>query len=67
MAIKHIFTITNAHTGQDLGGYEADDEAGALDAMAREAGYPDYAAACAAAPVEPGEIVVRLESVVVPD
>jgi len=52
------FQITNTRSGVDLGAYDGATEAEALDAMARDAGYRDYAEACEVAPAEPGEIVV---------
>lgn len=52
------FSIENSVSGASLGVYEGDTEAEALDAMARDAGYVDYAAACEFAPPKDGEIVV---------
>lgn len=37
------YQITAILTGEDLGTYEAVDEAGAREAMARDAGYASYA------------------------
>lgn len=52
------FNISNAKTSVDLGTYEAATEAEALDLMARDAGYRDYAEACEVAPADDGEIIV---------
>lgn len=41
-----IFNISNKCSGVDMGNYEAADKAGALDAMARDAGYKDYNDSC---------------------
>ena len=52
------YLITNSRSGMDLGVYKGDTEEEALDAMARDAGYSDYAECCEAAPAREGEIVV---------
>ena len=52
------FTITNRQSGVELGTYEAEDKAGALDAMAREAGYADYEAAQDVADADEDELIV---------
>jgi len=53
------YTITNTISGAFLGAYNAADENGALDAMAREAGYASHLDACMTAPVVEGELRVR--------
>ena len=40
------YSIQSNVTGLHLGTYEADSREAALDAMARDAGYTDYAHAC---------------------
>ena len=43
------YLIENPHSGLSLGVYEGDTKAAALNAMARDAGYADYAEAYEAA------------------
>jgi len=54
------YTIENTASGVVLGTYEAESAKAALDAMARDAGYADYAACCADVPSPDGEIVVSV-------
>jgi len=49
------WTIENSRTGMVMGTYKGATEAEALDAMARDAGYRDYAEACE---VSAGELTV---------
>lgn len=56
------YQISNCRSGIILGVYEADSAQAALDAMARDAGYADYASADAVAPAAPGEILVEVLS-----
>ena len=51
------FKIANSFSGADLGDYDADTAGGALDAMARDAGYQDYDSLCADVPAKEGEII----------
>ena len=53
-----MYTIENTISGVILGTYDAKSEAHALDLMAQDAGYKDYAEAQRVAPSMPGEIIV---------
>lgn len=56
------YRIFNSASGVDLGTYEAATAAEALDAMARDAGYADYAACCEAVPAGKDDLkVVEVE------
>ena len=52
------FKITNLVSGTEIGVYEGKTKEEALDAMARDAGYADWAHSCAVAPVAEGELEV---------
>ena len=53
------FEISNATSGAVLGVYHAENEAAALDMMARDAGYSDYTDAQSVAPAEFSEVIVN--------
>ena len=52
------YSISNNYSGLEMGVYEAANEEGALDAMAKDAGYQDHADACKVAPIWDGEFSV---------
>jgi hypothetical protein len=53
------YQIENTVSGLILGTYEAADEQGALDALARDAGYADHAAALAVTGEDGSDLEVR--------
>jgi hypothetical protein len=55
--MKHM--ITNTRSGYVLGLYDGATPAEALDAMARDAGYADYADLQSQVPAKHGEIAVE--------
>lgn len=57
--IMNTFHISNITSGAYLGSYSAETEAEALDALARDSGYTDYAEACTVSPSKEGEILVE--------
>jgi hypothetical protein len=52
------FAIRSTVSGVELGSYEGETARESLEAMAKDAGYSDYDAACEAAPVDFGELAV---------
>lgn len=54
----NTYRIVNTVSGLVIGTYTADSKEEALDAMARDASYTDYATLCKVAPAAKGEIVV---------
>ena len=54
----NTYRIDNTVSGTFMGTFEGTDEHAALEAMARDAGYSDYADACEVAPTMGGELVV---------
>lgn len=54
----HAFNIVNMASGDELGRYYADTAAEALDALARYAGFENFAKACEAKPWLSDELAV---------
>lgn len=54
----NTYMIENTKSGRVIGQYDASSQADALEVMARDAGYSDYAACCEVAPVADDEIRV---------
>lgn len=54
------YAISVQSSGVDLGVYEGDTEDGAIDAMARDAGYADYRVMCAI--TDPEDLNARVEA-----
>ena len=52
------FNIVNMTSGEELGRYFADTASEALDALARYAGFTDYAQACERLPTIHSELAV---------
>lgn len=52
------YSISNQTSGADLGIYEADSPEAALDIMARDAGYKDYADCCSVVGGSADELIV---------
>lgn len=58
--MNNRFRITNAFSGLVLGIFEAEDADGALDAVARAAGYRDYTHAARKGRIDAFELVIEL-------
>ena len=52
------YNIFNMASGEELARYFARTLADALDAMARTAGFADYAQACGSLPAMPGQLMI---------
>ena len=52
------YNIFNMESGEELGRYFARSRADALDAMARTAGFEDYAQACGTLPAMQDQLMV---------
>lgn len=61
--MKGAFKISNPASGVILGVYPGDTEAEALDSLARDAGYRDYAAACGVTGDDPDDPDLIIEDV----
>jgi hypothetical protein len=56
------YTIANTHSGVILGVFYCETEANALDMMAEDAGYDNYAALCHLVPAQDGELSITTDS-----
>ena len=54
----NTYTIANRHSGLVLGVFWCSSESAALDMLAQDAGYTDYAALCAVVPSQANELSI---------